>query len=76
MELTSQIIMQEHQHASHAVMGAVHQRNLRRPVQRTRTIAAAAPPNPLSLQQLTIPRPYTVYQPSSGPGKLFCQRSI
>ena len=37
----------------------------------TKTVAAAAPPHPLSLQQLILTYECTVYQPTTGLGKKY-----
>ena len=67
MKLTGQVIEEELQQASPAVMSSINRNSLKNLVQRTRTVAAAALPNPPSLSQLVVPYRYSVYQPIAGP---------
>ena len=69
MELTRQIVAEQLQHASPAVMGTARWNTSKRLAWCTRAVAAAALLNSSSLQQLISPRKYTIYQPTTGPDK-------
>ena len=82
MEQPGQLIVQELRAASSSTLTSIKRNSLKRLVQRTRKNAEAPPPNPISLQQLTIPHRFTVFKPISEPGikksilpSFFCQIS-
>ena len=61
MEQPGQLIVQELRAASSSTLTSIKRNSLKRLVQRTRKNAEAPPPNPILLQQLTIPHHFTVF---------------